>query len=506
MTITPEQDNMAANWQNRTLFVADNIHVMRGMNSDSVDCIATDPPFNAKRMFNAPLGSRSADQRFDDRWRWDEVTDEWHDLIASEHPAIKEIIEAAAVIEGGRVDQKTGRIDTGRTVNSIAAYLAYMAPRIIEMQRILKPTGVLFLQCDTAANAYLRLLLDGVFGRSRFINEITRRRAEAKNDPERRLGNNHDTIFAYGKSRKWKWNPSYEPYDLKRLQQKYTKREMKELPLADQKTLEQYDRIERGRRYTLDNLTSPQKNRPNLTYEFLGVERVWRWTKERMEKAHAEGRIVQLAPGRVPRYKRYLDEQPGRKRDDIWLDVVQAESSKVEWTTRKPVSLYRRLIECATDIGDIVLDPFAGCATTCISAEQLQRQWIGIDIDPVAEQVTRDRLADETRLNMVDRPVTIRKSIRRTDVPSIPDAKLRQSLWNRQGRRCANPYCDSENLRAVDLHLDHRIPRVRGGEDDQSNRIALCGNCNSRKGKKAWGLFLDEERAKQPHPTVGGAA
>ena len=476
------------NWQNRTLFVADNIHILRGMNSESVDCIATDPPFNAKRVFNAPLGSRSAEQRFDDRWRWDEVTDEWHDLIASDHPAVKEIIEAAAVIEGGRVDHRTGKISTGAK-NSIAAFLAYMAPRIVEMRRLLKPTGVLFLQCDTEANAYLRLLLDAVFGRARFINEITRRRTTAKGYPTRRLPNNSDTIFAYGKSQKWKWKPSHEPYDLTNL---------------DEKTLAQYSKMEGGRRYQLDNLVHPEGNRPNLTYEFLGVTRVWRWTRERMEAAYAAGRIVQTAPGRVPRFKRFLDEQPGRKRDDIWNDgdVGQPESNPIEWSTRKPVKLYQRWIECATDKGDIVLDPFAGCATTCVAAEKLERQWVGIDIDPVAEGVTMERLEGETGLNMATDPVKVRKSIKRSDIPYISDTKLRQALWARQGRQCANPYCDSENLRAADLELDHRIPKIRGGDNDSLNRIGLCGNCNTRKGQKAWGLFLDEERSKQPHPVV----
>lgn len=223
-----------------------------------------------------------------------------------------------------------------------------------------------------------------------------------------------------------------------------------------------------------------------------------------MEKAYAQGRVVQTAPGRVPREKRYLDEQPGKPRDDIWNDVGQAETSDADWATRKPVSLYRRLIECATDQDDTVCDPFAGCATTCVAAEQLQREWIGIDIDPAAETVTMERLAHETGLNMHHMPVTVRKTLRRSDIPSIPDAKLRQALWARQGRRCANPYCDSENLRAADLELDHRIPRVRGGDDDSLNRIGLCANCNRRKGRKAWGLFLDEERSKQPHQTVGG--
>ncbi|MDE0045379.1 MAG: DNA methyltransferase [bacterium] len=476
------------------------------MNSESVDCIATDPPYNAKRLFNAPLGSRAAEQRFDDRWHWDEVTDEWYDLIATDHPAIKEIIEAAAVIEGGRVDRNTGKISTGRVRNSIAAYLAWMAPRIVEMHRLLKPTGVLFLQCNWEADSYLRLLLDAVFGRDKLINEIAWKSHPSKGLAKRRLPRNHGTILAYGKTMKWKWRPSHEPYDLKRLQQRYTKDEIARLPPEDQKTLRQYDQFDGLRRYRRDNLQNPNRNRPNLTYEFLGVTRVWRWTKERMEAAHAAGRIIQTRPGNVPDYKRYLDEQPGRPRDDVWLDVMQPESSDSEWTTRKPIALYQRLIQCATDEGDVVLDPFCGCATTLVAAEHLEhkREWVGIDIDPVAETETEKRLYETAGLDGYAAPVTVRKSIRRTDIPSIPDGRTRQALWARQGRRCANPYCDSENLRAVDMHLDHRIPRVRGGNDDVMNRIALCGNCNTRKGKKAWGQFLDEERSGQPHPAVKG--
>ena len=492
------------NWANRTLFVSDNIFILRGMDSESVDCIATDPPFNSKRAYFAPLGSRSAGQRFDDCWRWDEVTDDWQDVLATDHPKIKELIEAAAVIEGGSIDHQTGRIRTGRVKNSIAAFLAYMAPRVVEMRRILKPSGVLFLQCDTAANSYLRLLLDAVFGRARMINEIVRRRVVSKGLAKRRLPNNHDAILAYAKGARWKWNPSSRPYDLERLQQRYTPEQIAQLPLEDQKTLEQYDKMDPdGRRYELDNLLNPNKDRPNLTYEFLGITRTWRWEPERMKAAHAAGRVVQTGPGRVPRFKRYLDEQPGRPRDDMWVDVVQPETSDSKWDTRKPISLYRRLIECATDKGDMVLDPFCGCATTLIAAEQIHRMWVGIDIDPVAESETKDRLAGESGITLTE-PVRVRKSLRRTDIPHISDEKLKVSLYKRQGGRCANPYCDSESLRRVDLELDHRIPKVRGGEHDVINRIGLCKNCNVRKGAKAWGRFLDEARAALPHESVGG--
>ena len=146
----------------RTLYVCDNLPVLRGLNTDSVDLIATDPPFNAKRVFNAPLGSKAAGQRFDDRWRWDEVTDEWFDLIADEHRGVKEVIEAAAVIEGGEITT-AGEIRTGRIKNSTAAFLCWMSPRLIEMARIIKPTGSLYLHCDDAADSYLRLLLDAIF-------------------------------------------------------------------------------------------------------------------------------------------------------------------------------------------------------------------------------------------------------------------------------------------------------------------------------------------------------
>ena len=494
------------NWDHRTLFVADNIRILRGMNSESVDCIATDPPFNKKRIFNAPLGSRKAEQRFDDRWRWDEVTDEWQDLLATDHPAIKEIIEAAVVIEGGRVNQQTGKIDTGRVTNSIAAYLAYMAPRVIEMHRVLRPTGVLFLQCDTEANAYLRLLLDAVFKRRNFINEITRRRIEAKSYATKSLPANSDTILAYGKTDNHKWNSSYEPYDIATLNA--ASLDDPNLDEKTRKTLKQYSKFDGPRRYTLDNMTGPGGVlNANPEYEVMGVVRPWRYSREEMDKLIVAGRVVQTKPGNVPRYKRFLDEQPGRKHDDIWDDVVQLESSELDWDTRKPLALFKRLIECGTDEGDIVLDPFAGCATACVAAEVLGRRWVGIDIDPVAEEATYVRLREATGLKMLEQPVTIYKSPprrppRREDVEYVSDDKLRDSLWNKQGRQCANPYCDSENLRKADMELDHRIPQRRGGEDGVLNRIALCGNCNRRKGSKAWGLFLDEERAKLPHDKV----
>lgn len=468
---------------------------MRGMNSESVDLIATDPPFNTGRLHNSlTQGTRKVNQQFNDRWCWDDVTDEWHDLLAADRPAIKEIIEAAAVIEGGSIDAQTGAIKTGRIKTSIAAFLAYMAPRILEMHRILKPTGTLWIQCDDEANSYLRLLLDAVFGRKKFINEIIRRRKEAKGNATRRLPRNHDTILVYGKKR-WKWNGIYDPYDLENL---------------DEKTKKQYGEFDGNRRYSLGALNNPAKDRPNLTYEFLGVTRVWRWTKERMQKAYEEGRIVQTAPGNVPREIRYLDEQKGKTWDTLWMGVMRAEGRNVKWETRKPTELFRRAVNCATDPGDLVLDPFCGCGTTCAAAEVAGRRWIGIDMDPVAEEETKKRLAEDTAIfgeqdgyKTSHNPVKVKKRPpQRTDIPKTSDNKMRDSLWKNQGKRCGNPYCQSENVRKVDIQLDHRIPKSRSGPNDITNRIGLCGDCNRRKGRKAWGTFLDQERGKQPHPTV----
>lgn len=476
------------NWKNRSLFINDNIRILRGMNSETVDCIATDPPFNAKRMFNAPLGSQAAERQFSNRWRWDEVTDEWQDIIAADWPAIKEIIESAAVIEGGQVDGQTGAIRVGRVKNSLAAYLAYMAPRIVEMRRILKPRGVLFLQCNWEAGSYLRLMLDAVFGRNMLINEIIWKGTGPKGLARRRMPRNHGTIYAYGKTKEWKWNPPCYPYDMENL---------------DEKTLRQYKKTDaEGRRYQLTSLT--HKENVTLEYEFGGVTRRWRWTRDRMERARASGQIVQTSLGAVWRFKRYLDEQRGRPMDGIWLDVMQIDAADTAWATRKPISLYRRLIECGTDKGDVVLDPFGGCGTTMIAAELLGRRWVGIDIDLAAGRETKRRMRNECGLTKKNEEMKVIKGkLDRTDDPPMNDAKMRHTLYENQGRRCGNPYCDSRSLRKEDIQLDHRIPKSRGGADDITNRVGLCVNCNQRKGARSWGRFLNEDRERQPHPEIG---
>ena len=244
----------------------------------------------------------------------------------------------------------------------------------------MKPTGSLYLHCDPTASHYLKVVMDAIFGAKGFRSDITWRRTRPKGLAFRGYPNSADQLLYYSQSDAFTWNRPFAPHD----------------PAYVAKF---YRHVEpgTGRRYRLDNLANPNKDRPNLTYEFLGVRRVWRWTRERMQAAYDAGRVVQLKPGRVPRYKRYLDEMPGTPVDTIWEDVKSVQPHAAErlgYPTQKPVALLERIIKASSNPGDLVLDPFCGCGTTVAAARQLGRQWAGIDISPVAVDVIRERLAD----------------------------------------------------------------------------------------------------------------
>lgn len=245
--------------------------------SESVDLIYLDPPFNSNASYNvlfkSPTGDQSAAQieAFDDTWHWgDEAEAAFQDVRRSGHSDAATMLEAMRSFLG---------------MNDMMAYLAMMAVRLVELHRVLKPTGSLYLHCDPTASHYLKILLDAVFGAANFRNEIVWQRSQPKCLAFTRFATSHDVILCVAKTLGGtKWNPVYADYDKATVEKQYS--------LIDSG----------GRRYQLTSLLNPNNDRPNLTYEFLGVTRVWRWTPELMQAEYEKGRVVQTSPGNVPRY------------------------------------------------------------------------------------------------------------------------------------------------------------------------------------------------------------
>ena len=459
---------MPPNWVNRTLWTGDNLDILRGMNSECVDLIYLDPPFNSNRDYEAPIGSKAAGAMFKDTWTLSDLDVAWMGLIADEQPAIAYLLDAA-----GRAHGK-----------GMQSYLTMMAVRLVEMHRLLTRVGSLYLHCDPTAGAYLRMLLDAIFGRQRFRNEIIWERTLPKGLMTRRLPTSHDVLISYQKSDAATWNTeaAFLPYDESRL---------------DEKTKKQYSRRDAdGRRYQLTSLLNPNRDRPNLTYEFLGVTKVWRWTKGRMQEAYDRGLVVQPSPGKTPRYKRYLDEQRGRPLSDVWTDIPPVSGTeRIDYPTQKPLALLERIIETSTNEGDVVLDPFCGCATACVAAERLNRQWVGIDISPKAVELVQYRLKrQESRgKHRTSEPgevdalqasrITARTDIpRRTDVDAPKNYRENKHiLYGQQEGRCGGCRTHFE-FRHFDV--DHKVPQSKGGGDHIENLQLLCASCNRIKGDR----------------------
>ena len=280
----------------------------------------------------------------------------------------------------------------------------------------------------------------------------------------------------------------------------------------DEKTASKYRHREPdGRLYRLDNLINPNRDRPNLTYEFLGVTRVWRWTRERMQTAYNAGLVVQRKPGGVPQLKRYLDEQKGRPFGDVWTDIPPINSQAQERTgypTQKPLTLYERIIKASSNEGDMVLDPFCGCATTLVAAERLKRQWVGIDIWDEAHETVIKRLQKEGlegpdgslgealplygKIHYSKEPpertdsgetaapfLRVKERVKEPDGPRWSRQEMYDHLVKQQGMKCQG--CDRTFDDPRYLELDHNVPRADGGINHVTNRILLCSPCNRAK-------------------------
>ena len=459
---------------NRTIFEADNLSVMEGINSKSIDLIYLDPPFNTNRIFTAKGKVKKSDAQFDDIWGDTSLIKGWNDEWVEHIEANRLHVNLHTYLSG----VKSFHSDT------MYHYLVYMAIRLVEMERILKSNGSFFFHCDTTAGHYIKPMLDILFGRGNFKNEIVwNSDPGAKNNAKRMFGRAHDTIFYYARP-KATFNVQYSELDDAYIETWYTMREPD------------------GRRYR----ARPLNRHKVHEYEFLGELRQWECTRDRMEEYLSQGRILHKSttPGskrNVAMYKFYLDESPGKPAQDNWTDVPALSDYSKENTsypTQKPLALLERIIKSSTNEGDVVLDPFCGCATTLVAAERLNRMWVGIDVEPESVSQLRIRLEEELELMGVH---THRKDIpKRTDaVPPKVRGDIKEFLYETQQGKCNGcqrliPY----ELRDL-FDLDHIRSRKRGGLDVESNLQLLCRTCNVKKGAGTMAQLLEKlaiERAQ----------
>ena len=502
------------NFPDNTIYELDNLDVLRGMNSETVDLIATDPPFNTKRNRSGSAGFYVDNWKWGDtgklpdQWAWNEVHPIWMEEIRDDNPALYEVIEAAAACHG----------------DDIAAFLCFLSVRLLEMHRVLKPTGSLYLHCDHTANAYIRMALDAIFGAKNFRNEIVWKRMNGAKSTAKRFFTAHDTIFYYTKSDDRCWNKELIPMSLEDIEKawfKYTDTD--------------------GRRYKIDNLNSPSPEGGH-EFRFLGAVRKWRYKPEQMEELLKAGLIhhKSCTPGAgndVAVRKRYLDDHKGNPVGDLWIDIKGLNRNNKERTgspDQKPLALYERIILASSNPGDLVLDPFAGCATTIIAAKKNGRRWVGIDrrkdarfhvvcrmmgvkAKDAEELQKRPDLADWMNSQLAryesnfrtDPP--IRTDDGETAAPFLaPVHKLNQKselthhemkgyLLETFGLQCwgCNFIAPDERY----LQLDHVDPKASGGSNHLDNRALLCQPCNLAKSNRITISGLRQQNTKEGHLT-----
>ena len=443
------------NFENRTLYHGDNLGFLRGLNSGSVDLIATDPPFKKGRDFHATPDSLASGARFQDRWSWErDVHAEWVDQIEDDWPGVWKVIEAAR-------GEKTHPGSDKRKGDDMGAFLCFLGVRLIEMRRVLKDTGSIYVHCDPTANYYIRALMDGVFGRDRFRNEIVWA-YRGGGVPRDAFARKHDSIFCYGKTSKSTFNRQFVPY------------------------------------------------------------------------SEASRKLVSGRGGvSIDGKERDLDR--GAAMPDWWTDINSLQTwspQRIGYPTQKPLALYERIIAASSNEGDVVLDPFCGCATTPIAAERLGRQWIGMDLWDKAHRTVLERLEQEGLAIPDDgggertgqaRMITFGDVHYETEPPERTDAgELAAPFLYVPEKRALEPWERLSKPAIVDvlakaqagdggvvcagcgrvlerefMHLDHRMPRAGGGENYITNRVLLCAPCNGRKGQTLTmpGLVLANRKA-----------
>lgn len=475
-------------WQNK-LYFGDNLDILRDeIKEETVDLIYLDPPFNSKSnynlLFKSPKGHESSAQieAFEDTWHWGpQAEQEFQELVHQPNTDVSEMIQALRSFLGE---------------NDVMAYLTMMGNRLLELHRVLKYSGSLYLHCDPTASHYLKIVLDGIFGKENFQNEIIWKRTTTKNDYTQGAINwarIHDTILYYTKNRDQGtiFNQPFGEYSEEYTSVKY--------PYTDSD----------GRRYGLWDLTAPGSgSRGHPQYELMGVVRYWRYAKDKMEGLIEEGRVIQPRPGAVPRYKRYLDEMHGIALGDVWTEISAINSQAQErlgYPTQKPLVLLERIISASSNEGDIVLDPFCGCGTAVHAAEKLKRNWIGIDVTHLAISLVEKRLKDSFP--------GIKFEVHGTpkDFESARDLATRDkyqfqwwacSLVNAQPYQGKKKGADSGIDGLIYFQDDKKMPKkiivsVKGGESVSVPMIRDLGHVVDRE-KAEIGLFITLTKPTRP--------
>lgn len=399
-------DVQEANFKPKTIWTGDNLLIMRRMNSACVDLIYLDPPFNSNRNYAAPIGSEAADAEFKDTWSLSDIDEEWIDLLEEQYPKLYRILLAAMS-------------------DSDKSYLCYMAIRLLEMERVLKPTGSIFLHCDPTMSHYLKLMMDAIFGKKNLRNEILWCYTGPGSPHMRQFNRKHDSIFWYSKGDTWTFN-----------------KDKARAPYKD------------------------PKQKPRKAYDTGGA-----FEDEAIEEMRERGKI----------------------RENWWSDIALAVRSKKEnlkYPTQKPIKLLNRIIEVASNPGDMVMDPFCGCATTLASADNLQRDWVGIDVSPVATKLVKKRIKTQQGLFL---EIVTRDDIpQRTDMGKLPPYKShKKTLYGEQEGKCKG--C-KDWFKAGVMDVDHIIAVSKGGTDDIENLQLLCRECNGIKGNRGMGYLVQKLR------------
>jgi DNA modification methylase len=457
------------------LYYGDNLDVLRRhIKDETVDLVYLDPPFNSNASYNVLFteqdGSKAAAQieAFEDTWHWDQRAAR----------TFQDVVEA-----GGKAANAMVALRQLLGDSDMLAYLAMMAPRLVELRRVLRSTGSIYLHCDPTASHYLKLLMDAVFSPQNFRSEIVWKRSTAHSDTKqgrRQHGRLHDILLFYTVGDEWIWNPLYTRYDSAYVEGKYSHMEP-----------------DSGRRYRLDNLIGPGgAAKGNPSYEVMGVTRFWRYSKAKMDELIAAGRIIQTKPGAVPQYKRYLDEMPGIPLQDLWTDIDPINSQAQErlgYPTQKPEALLERIIGTSSNEGDVVLDPFCGCGTTIAAAQKLGRFWIGIDVTHLAITLMKHRLRDafgnEVKYKVIGEPVSL------SGAEELAQQDPYQFQWWALGLVHARP---TEQKKGADKGIDGRIyfhDEGAGGKTKQVILSVKAGHTGAAHVRDLRGV-LDREKAE----------